>query len=201
MRAAAWEAGSPGPVYASTSTTAPVARRPSTVDTSRAPSKSRATLSADRSKKERSNVPGPGVPLRQPSIRLNRKKTDALDSVVSCAEPRRIWAPHSPHPIRKSRPMIPSLGLLLALFQALTPYRAPTLHQARAQPLAHSLTFRTVGQNRPATRPTLEGPGEERSQLPARAPYRTRQKCPLRRPPPVIQRSSYLHRRKSWSDS
>ena len=36
-------------------------------------------------------MPGPGVPL-QPSIRLNRRKEDASDSVVSYAERHRIWA-------------------------------------------------------------------------------------------------------------
>ena len=37
-------------------------------------------------------MPVLSVLLRQPSIRLNRRTADASDSVVSYAEPHRIWA-------------------------------------------------------------------------------------------------------------
>lgn len=50
-RAAAWEAGSEGPRYASTSTMTPSALLPSTVDTRRLPRSSGATSSAGRAKK------------------------------------------------------------------------------------------------------------------------------------------------------
>ena len=80
-------------------------------------------------------MPAAGGPL-QPSIRLNRRKADASDSVVSYAEPHRIWArdrrkrknrvpeqtrtknsvaARSPHPNRGSHPQILFLGSALTL--------------------------------------------------------------------------------------
>lgn len=53
IRSAAWEAGSPGPTYASTSTMVPSTGAPPTVERSRHPRRSRATVLVSRRKNSR----------------------------------------------------------------------------------------------------------------------------------------------------